>query len=425
MSESGLGIHDANPYYWTYDGEPTLLLGGSSEDNLFQVPGVEHELDALAAVGGNYVRCTMSSRDEGNVPPFARGSEGYDLDAWNEEYWERFERFLAATAERDVVVQIELWATFDYYRDNWARNPFNPANNSTYSAAESGLPTSVDSHPVETDNDFFRSPPAAMDLPVVREYQERFVDRLLEHALEYDHVLYCMDNETSVTPEWGAYWSRFVRARADEAGETVYTTEMWDPWDLSHEMHDETFDHPEIYDFVDVSQNNHNSGREHYDNALAQRERIAGAPRPMNNVKIYGGYGDYGSPRDGVERFFRNIFAGTASARFHRPASGIGLDSRARRMLRSAREIVEAIDVPACEPAPARLDDREVNEAYLLSNPGTEYAAYFPDGGAVDADLEAGRCRWYDVEACRWGPEEEFDGRLDAPGDGHWVAVLD
>ena len=40
-SDRGISIADENPYYWAYDGEPILLLGGSSEDNLFQVPNVE------------------------------------------------------------------------------------------------------------------------------------------------------------------------------------------------------------------------------------------------------------------------------------------------------------------------------------------------------------------------------------------------
>ena len=59
-----------NPCYWEYRGEPGLLLGGSVEDNLFQVESVREQLDLLADCGGNYVRCTMSSRDEGNVWSF-------------------------------------------------------------------------------------------------------------------------------------------------------------------------------------------------------------------------------------------------------------------------------------------------------------------------------------------------------------------
>ena len=75
------------------------------------------QLDLLAAIGGNYVRNTMSDRpDKGfEVYPFKRLDDGrYDLNQWNEEYWKRFRRLLDWTVERDIIVQIEIWDRFDY-----------------------------------------------------------------------------------------------------------------------------------------------------------------------------------------------------------------------------------------------------------------------------------------------------------------------
>jgi len=422
-----------NPYYWQFKGEPVLLLGGSVEDNLFQIPNLTEHLDTLKASGGNYVRCTMSCRDEGNVWPFARSGKTYDLDKWNGEFWRRFERFLAETGKRDIIVQIEVWATFDYYRDIWERNPFNPKNNSTYTAAESGLPTTVNSHPVRTENDFFRSDPGAKHLKTVLRHQERFVEKLLSYSLKHDHVLYCMDNETSVTPTWGAHWATFIRKKAKAAGKQVEITEMWDKWDLAHPQHNATFDHPETYSFVDISQNNHNKGQTHYDNMQKQRRRIAGKVRPMNNVKIYGADGGrFGEARDGIERLWRNVFGGCASARFHRPASGIGLSKRAQRMIKSAREVTDAINVFACQPHADLLCDRDDNEAYCLAEPGKQYAVYFPRGGLVTLNLKraAGSLslRWHDIDAGTWGKAENVKGggtiELKTPGDGQWAAVI-
>ena len=54
-------------------------------------------------------------------------------------------------------------------------------------------------------------------------------------------------------------------------GRPVCVTEMWDDWNLTAPSHKQTFDHPELYDFVDVSQNNHNKGQKHWDNAQRQR----------------------------------------------------------------------------------------------------------------------------------------------------------
>ena len=64
--------YSKTPQYWQYKRKPVLLIGDSVEDNLFQIPDLEEHLDLLASVGGNYVRCTMSSRDEGDAWPFER-----------------------------------------------------------------------------------------------------------------------------------------------------------------------------------------------------------------------------------------------------------------------------------------------------------------------------------------------------------------
>ena len=53
------------PRYWQINGEPTLFLGATDEDNLFQIPYLREHLDALSAAAGNYIRNTMSDRDDG------------------------------------------------------------------------------------------------------------------------------------------------------------------------------------------------------------------------------------------------------------------------------------------------------------------------------------------------------------------------
>ena len=172
VDENRIQVYKENPRYWQYKSEPILLLGGSVEDNLFQIPDIKEHLDLLQSVGGNYVRCTMSCRDEGNVWQFKKVGGLYNLDQWNEEFWQRFGNFLKLTAEQDIIVQIEVWATFDYYRQNWDINPFNPKNNVNYTFEKSNLPEVVDSHPTQTANNFFWSIPAENNQQVVLGYQK-------------------------------------------------------------------------------------------------------------------------------------------------------------------------------------------------------------------------------------------------------------
>ncbi len=425
-----------NPEYWCYHGQETLLLGGSIEDNLFQVENVEQHLELLRSVGGNYVRCTMSSRDEGNEWPFAKNEEGlYDLYQFNETYWNRFQNFLEAARDRGIVVQVEVWATFDFYRDNWDVNPFNPLNNVNYTTRRSRLPEKVETHPTFTENNFFRSVPAQMALPVVLQFQQVFVDKLLDISLAFDNVLYCMDNETSVSSDWGKFWARYIRKRAAMSGKTVFTTEMWDPWDLDHPFHAETFDNPDIFTFVDISQNNHNSGDRHWFNGLKQFERLkfTNSLRPVNNVKIYGNDGGkHQTTRNAVESFVKNVLMGCASARFHRPTSGQGLNETAQHVIRSMREMSERSDFFAGQPTLDPLTNRVKDEQYCRAVPGREYLVYFTRKGEVQLELtpydDTFSLSWLNILESRWIPGGKVTGgssaELKTPGDGHWIALV-
>jgi hypothetical protein len=441
--------YEANPRYWQYKGKPVLLLGGSKDDNLFQIPDLKEHLDEMAAVGANYIRNTMSDRKDfdfevypfrqlpdGKGPPNAKegvGDPKYDLEQWNEEYWQRFENLLRWTAERDILVQIEVWDRFDYSTRNWPPHPYNPKNNVNYTYEQSGFAPEYPDHPGQNKQPFFFTTPRQRNNTVVFQYQQRFVDKMLAHSLKYDHVLYCMDNETSGEEAWGAYWADHIHRRAKEAGKQVYVTEMWDAWDLKAPQHRRTFDHPERYDFADISQNNHQKGQVHWDNFQWVRAYFAKRPRPINTVKTYGAdTGRYGTNRDGVERFWRHLIGGAASARFHRPTSGLGLSEPAVAAIKAGRKLESLIKLWDVEPANQLLSDRAENEAYLAARPGVAYALYFTNGGSVGLDFKdaSGRfdVRWIDIATGAWGKRETLNGgsvaTVTAPAQGHWAAAI-
>jgi hypothetical protein len=432
-----------NPWYWSYEGKPVLLLGGSDDDNLFQwlEKNLVAQLDRLAEAGGNVIRNTMSDRkDKGfEIYPFRQREDGkYDLNEWNEEYWERFERMLAETAKRQIFVQIEVWDRFDYTdsggANRWQLHPYNPKNNVNYSFEQSGFKDRYPDHPGTNRQPFFFTTPKQRNNEVVLRYQQRFVKKMLDHALRYDHVLYCMDNETSGEEEWGRYWAQFIKDHASKQGKTVHLTEMWDDWNLASPMHKRTFDHPELYDFVDVSQNNHNRGDKHWENFLYVREYLSKRPRPMNNTKIYGADGNkFGdTDQDGIERFWRHLIAGAASMRFHRPDSGLGLNDKAVNAIRAARKLESQIPLWTVKPANELLADREPNEAYLAADPGRAYALYFPAGGEVRIDLTAAKspltAHWINIDSGEWGTAEEIAGgeqrKLTPPGKSNWAVAI-
>lgn len=413
-----------------------LLLGGSDDDNLFQLPRLEEHLDAIQAAGGNYIRNTMSDRHDRGTEVYAyhRRTDGkYDLARWNDEYWSRFENMLRWTAERAIIVQIEVWDRFDFSGEYWPPHPFNPANNVNYDSQSSGLAARYPDHPGRNRQPFFFTTPKQRNNRLLLAHQQRFVDKMLSYTIGQEHVLYCIDNETSAEPAWGAYWANYLRRKAKEAGHTIHVTEMWDDWNLRGPHHRHTLDHPERYAFVDVSQNNHQRGQEHWDNFQWVRQYVAATPRPINTVKTYGADGfRFGNSRDGVERFWRHVIGGAAAARFHRPPAGLGLAEAVVATLKAARQMESLVKAWDVVPANELLDDRQPNEAYLTASPGKQYVVYFTDGGSVRLDLSqhdrAFRLRWIDLASAKLQDKGPVHGgahvALEAPGKGGWLAVV-
>ncbi|MCB0111973.1 MAG: hypothetical protein KDE53_38885, partial [Caldilineaceae bacterium] len=362
----------------------------------------------------------------------------YDLNQPGKEHWAQFARFLQLADERNIIVQIEVWDRFDFAREPWLLNPYNPKNNMNYTATESGLAEEIWSHPGRRESAFFRSVPALENNELLLAFQHKQVDQLLSLTLPYGNILYCMDNETNESPEWGKYWATYIKEKASAAGVTVMTTEMWDAHDLLADEHKATFDHPELYDFIDISQNNHQVGLPHWQNPQQIRQLIQGSGqlRPMNSVKIYGANtGRYGTTRDAQERFWRNIFGGLAAARFHRPPSGLGLSPIAQAHIHAMRQLTDRIDIFRCEPHLDLIRERSANEAYCIANPGTAYAVFFPDGGNVLLNIGGTGethfvLHWLDIRHGHWTPEDPFpvtaiDGhlRLITPTEeGYWAA---
>ncbi len=476
VNDRGVSIYESNPWYWEYNGQPVVLLGGSYEDNLFQFPNdyykgrggmtnwtLEEHLDKLVEAGGNYLRNTMSSRNPGNRFPYLKvsGTHGnntstdiYDLDTWDEEYWKRFDHFLNECYKRDIIVQIEIWDKHDLHLteteayspqtrgiDNtgWESHPYNPLRNINYTSGESGLPEIIDYRPgtSASPHPFFYSVPSLSEsgyapAPVVLYYQERYVEKLLSVSLKYNNVLYCMNNEIAQPAEWGEYWIDYVRSIAAESGKNVFCSDMRRATDFRDGLHHLIMQKGE-YDFFETSQSSLRHGDNHYNELIYARNEIKEGDKvkPMNNVKIY----ESGS--EPLRRMWRLIFSGAAAARFHRPGYtqyfwGNGLNSNAKTTIRSLRMFTDEMNIFRCEPDNSLLSGRSANEAYCLAEIGEQYAVYFSDGGNIEIDLRGVtgifEIKWLNIESSQWGEVSTVTGGgfvpLATPGTGQWAVLL-
>lgn len=448
--------YSKNPMYWQYKGKPKMLIGGSDTDNAFQLLYLEKNLDDLVANGGNYIRNTMAWSRTEDVWPYLQNEDGlFDLNRPNPEFFHRLENLLKMAYDRDVIVQVEIWETWNYYMNGgegypkrgWGLNPFNPLNNVNYTLEESGLPAQIDfsksQYPGE--HPFFYTRPEELDLPVVRKYQEAFVDHILDISFRYPNVLYCMNNETNEAHSWGQYWGRFIQKRAAEKGVTVETSDMYDFNSLTNPRHRMILDDP-AYTYVDISQNNFHSEETHYEFVRYLYEySLSGPKKPLNNTKIYGGdFWDYDpvGTSEGMARFFRNLFGGAASMRFHRRTAdpygeqvnyyGLGLGNDAKTILRSMGMLLEKINPWELSPTYDYLLNVSRNKAYTMADPGNLFVVYLTNGGNVKLNLrkytDSYQISWLNVLDSVW--VEGFTTKagvlvdLNAPGAGPWIAVV-
>ncbi len=442
-------VYRDNPWYFQYRSEPVLLLGASDYHNIFQRPDLIEHLDRMQSFGGNYVRNTMASRellpDHSDLWPYhivERTDDPlvnlYDLDRWNDEYWRRFATMLEETHKRGIIVEIELWERHDTYRSRdqagWLRHPYNPDNNINLTAEESGLPTGEWHDPRNhTGHPFFNSVPGLMDLPKVLRYQEAFIDKLLSYTVDYDHILYNMNNETLEPVEFGKYWARHLLEWASENEKHIELTDMQDNHDVTEEPVKMVMD-SDLYTFVDISQNNFQKGEIHWERIEYTRNYLREEPMPVTNIKIYGVFNApppddfWGDTDDAIQRFWRNIIGGCASARFHRPPWGIGLSNIAAANLKSMRMVTDSMDFFNHVPSNHLLGDRSYNEAYCMAFTGKEYLIYFPAAGTVYLDAVPGSYEvlWIRTQIAGWQEPYtlELPGMIESPDDDHWAVLI-
>jgi hypothetical protein len=437
-----------NPYYWEYKSEPIILLGGSDDDNLFQWNREElkNHLDLLQKFGGNFIRNTMSSRDSGNLEPFKKLETGlYDLDQWEPEYWQRLENLLELSCERDIIVQIELWDPHDWFytkdihpQGGWKNRAFNPEYNINYTAEETGLPTQVDYSPIRegANNHKFFHAPFEETMSVVRNYQERYIEKILKTSLPYPNVLYCINNESYLDISWSVYWLDFVRKTAKELVEPAYVTDM------------RLVPTTEIvtkygFDYAEISQSaselfrpkGSGVGEGHFKTIQDLVSNLNHSPVPFNSVKQYGTLRDEKWSNEGIERVWRTIFGGQAGVRFHRPPSGLGLSERAQNNIRSLRMITDTFDLKTVKPHQDLKDlflERETNSAYMLGEKGKSLAVFFTSTGEeaeVDLSSFGGKVliNWLDTNTGVWRKPEDHRGneiKLVKPGNNQCVAFI-
>lgn len=142
-----------NPHYFLYKDKPLILI--TSAEHYGAVVNRKFDYNAyfdwLASYGLNYTRIypgylteppdkwikgnTLGLRSDeiilpwkrSNEPGYAMGGNKFDLDQWDEEYFQRLKDFIQAASKRDIIVEICFFNA--QYSDCWPICPLYYKNN--------------------------------------------------------------------------------------------------------------------------------------------------------------------------------------------------------------------------------------------------------------------------------------------------------
>lgn len=481
LSDSALAQITIDGRYWKYDGKRVLLLGGwnhghnpfidhdtnNDKDNrgVSTTEQIINEMDELAAAGGNYLRCVLDPGMAAGTQEFdfcTKSGNKYDLNTMTGPFWTRLEMFISEANKRNIIVQIEVWDRFDLIDGSWGSwpiSPWNPKNNINYTTASSGLATSYKSF---VNHPFLEGVPGhpkyenaigtmKQRYDLVRSFQGKFINKLLSITLSYNNVLYCMNNETHADPAWGIYWMNFIEKKAKEQGKIVSTTDMFDDVYKADTSRGLTYqlNNRDKYDYIDVSQtNSRHADQEHWNKIkwIADAAKNMEPPYLLHMTKVYGNdialdckpWSRFkpGDSDNAIEEWWRNLIAGVAGVRFHRPTSGIGLCTMSKNCISATRKVETKVKFWDVEPRLDLLTNRQSDEAYLAADPGNAYILYFTKNGGGSVSLKLDNylntkfeLNWIDIDTGNWGPTETISGGstviINRPNDSsHWAATI-
>jgi len=223
-----------NPNYLEYESEPVILVTSAEHYGAVLNLDFDYELylSTLQAAGLNYTRIftgayvekpgsfgieknTLAPRPGRFIAPWARstrpgyanGGNKFDLDRWDDAYFERLKSFVGRAGECGVFVEVTLFSSF--YGENWTLSPLHPANNIN---GTPDLPHQLTQ--VEGNDALFRR-------------QEDLVRKIVRELNEFNNVFFEIQNEPwadngrTVAPinpyldDWQKVWRNRVDVATD------------------------------------------------------------------------------------------------------------------------------------------------------------------------------------------------------------------
>lgn len=212
--------------YLTKNGKATFFLGVDTQE-LAANPKYNYisVLDNLVANKINKVRVWVycSWNRTGFIHPWLLSSGKYNLDKWNEAYWDRLSAIVSAANNRGIVVEVSIFSEYPANRSNrWVTiSPWNKANNvnGVFSSNSKGH-----FFPDFMNLDLMQKSTSGKTLKM---YQQALIDKTISELGSYPNVNFEIMNEFPGVLElcgtarcidqvhpWQTYWVNYINGKS-------------------------------------------------------------------------------------------------------------------------------------------------------------------------------------------------------------------
>lgn len=438
-----LRAHPANPRYFADGtGRAVYLTGAHTWDNLQDMgeadlpPPFDFDahLDWLVQRHHNFIRLwrwelvswdtaandkKTAKRLKAAPHPWARTGPGpaldgqprFNLDQFNEAYFQRLRTRVAAARERGIYVSVMLFEGWgvQHVTDAWQAHPFHPRNN-------------VNGLDGDADGDGRGLEVHMLRVPAVTRVQEAYVRKVIDTVNDLDNVLYEISNEAGAyATEWQEHFIQFIHhyERSKPKQHPVGMTFQYSRDPKQRGTNTNLFQSS-----ADWISPNPEAGRFNYRTN----------PPPADGRKVILADTDHLWGIGGDVAWVWKSFLRGLNPLFMDPyQQGVlqkGTDATwepVRRAMGVTRRLADRVNLAAMTPR-----GKLASSAYCLAHPGQEYLVYLPTGGEVSVNLSdaagAFRVEWIHPADGRTTPADSAAGgtarTFKAPFDGGAVLHL-
>jgi len=199
-----VSLSPVNPHYLEYKGNPILIVSSGEHYGSIINPAFDYikYLNTMQKDSMNYTRLftgsmywelagdfsisnnTLAPAQGTALAPWKRsdaagnanGGNKFDLDQWNDAYFDRFKSVVEEAQKRNIIVEVTLFTSI-YNEKTWSNCPANPQNNINNITISDFKKV----HTLENGN--------------LLKYQEKFVKKIVTELNSYDNVIYEIQNE--------------------------------------------------------------------------------------------------------------------------------------------------------------------------------------------------------------------------------------